>query len=843
MAKRTVALIALAALGISAGGVATTAVAADPPVDIDIIAINDFHGRIEQGPAPTPPATTSQAGAAVLGGMVDSYRTANPNTTFVAAGDLIGASTFTSFIQKDQPTIDALNAIGLSTSSFGNHEFDLGQADVDDRILPAANWLYTASNLYEADGVTPAYPGYSLQDFQGVKVGFIGAITEELPALVSPAGIADLVVGDVVDSVNRVAADLTDGTGDQADVVILLIHEGATSTDIGSVTDNSVFGQIVKGVDVDGIVSGHTHLPYDHEVPIGPDNQVGPVISTGQYGERYGHMNLQVDPVTKDIVLFDAEVLDLWQKFGPDPDIVPIVTQATAVAAQLGGQPVGNITADFNRAVIAAGTENRGGESTIGNFVADVQLWAGQDWASLDPNRRTPVLALMNPGGLRTDLKFALNPTQPGDAQGLVTYAEAALVQPFANTLVVENLTGEQIRQALEQQWQPAGASRPFLKLGVSEGLTYTFNPTAPAGSRIQNIVLNGAALDLGAVYPVLVNSFLAAGGDNFGALSGTQKEDTGRVDLQSMVDWFKKFGTASPDLAQRSIGVQLSPADSDGYSSGDQVTLTLSSLLMSNGGPAGATVVVSANGQQLATAPVDPTLTPATPQDEAGKATVVVTLPSTAAGTLVLNVAVPAAGTSIDVPITVTQQAITNVTPPAISGQLKVNRTLTASGGTWSVADPQLAYQWNRNGTPIEGASASTYVLKGADAGASITVTVTASKDGYGNGTATSAAKVVAKAESDTDSSLNRILVGSQGTVRITVDVDGQFGIEPTGEVKIYDGSKVIATATLAAGADGRVTITLPKFDRGVHLVSAKFMGNGQLSPSSSFPSILLVW
>ncbi len=59
--------------------------------------------------------------------MVDFYRAANPNTTFVAAGDLIGASTFTSFIQQDKPTIDALNAIGLSTSSFGNHEFDLGQ--------------------------------------------------------------------------------------------------------------------------------------------------------------------------------------------------------------------------------------------------------------------------------------------------------------------------------------------------------------------------------------------------------------------------------------------------------------------------------------------------------------------------------------------------------------------------------------------------------------------------------------------------------------------------------------------------------------------------------------------
>src|SRR5690606_16092290 len=108
--SRLVAPLTLAALVLSGVGLSTaSANAAATPVDIDIVAINDFHGRIEEGPAPSAPATTSQAGAAVLSTMVQSYRSANPNTSFVAAGDLIGASTFTSFIQQDQPTIDALN--------------------------------------------------------------------------------------------------------------------------------------------------------------------------------------------------------------------------------------------------------------------------------------------------------------------------------------------------------------------------------------------------------------------------------------------------------------------------------------------------------------------------------------------------------------------------------------------------------------------------------------------------------------------------------------------------------------------------------------------------------------
>jgi 5'-nucleotidase len=837
-----VAPIALLALAASSVGL-SSASAAGTPVDIDIVAINDFHGRIEEGPAPGTGQTTSQSGAAVLSTMVQSYRNANPNTTFVAAGDLIGASTFTSFIQQDQPTIDALNAIGLDTSSFGNHEFDQGRTDVDTRIEPATNWNYTASNLYNASNGSPAYPGYYLREFDGVKVGFIGAVTEELPSLVSPAGIESLVVGGVVESVNRVAGDLTDDdpTNGDADVLVLLIHEGAVSTAVGSVTDDSAFGQIVKGVDVDAIVSAHTHLPYDHEVPIGPDAQVGPVISTGQYGERFGHLNLQVDPETKEIVLFDAEVLDLWRKFAPDPVVAQIVTDAVAVAQVKGSVPLGEITADFNRAIVAAGTENRGGESTLGNFVADVQLWAGQQWASEDETRRVPVLSFMNPGGLRADLKYAVDATHSGDADGLVTYQEAAVVQPFANTLVLEDLTGDQVRQALEQQWQPTGSSRPFLKLGIAGGLEYTFDAAAPVGSRVSNITIDGVPLDPAMVYPVVLNSFLAAGGDNFPALSGASQQDTGLSDLQGMVDYLAANPELSPDLAQRSIGVQLSPPDSDGYSSGDQVTLTLSSLLMSNGGPADATVEVFSGGALLGSSAIDPTLTPATPLDESGKATVAVTLPATAAGTLVLTVAVPAAETSIDVPIPVTQQAITNLTPPVISGQARVGRTLTASDGTWSVLSPTLAYQWNRDGVPIPDATGASYVGTGADAGADLTVTVTASKEGNGDGTATSAATSIPKADSDTTARLSHIFVSSNGTVTVRVDVDGQYGIPATGEVTVYDGRSQIATATL--GADGKVTLTLPKFSRGIHLISVRYAGNDQLRGSTSFPRVLLVY
>ena len=403
----------------------------------------------------------------------------------------------------------------------------------------------------------PALAPAWVKELDGVRVGFVGAVTEDLDSLVSPEGIADLEVRSIVDSVNAVADDLRDGdsSNGEADVVILLVHEGASSVELSSITPDSPLGEIVYGVDedVDAIVSAHTHLAYNHVI----DGR--PVVSAGQYGENLGLMNLQVDPKTKDLISITNEIKPLTAAGQPlypaVPEVADIVAKAKAEADVLGAVKVGDITADFNRARQTNGSENRGGESTIGNFVADVQKWStGAD------------IALMNPGGIRANLTYASS--NASDPNGNVTYREAATVQPFANTLVTLTLTGVQLKGVLEEQWQPAGSARPFLKLGVSEGLVYTYDPAAAQGSRVTSITLNGTAIDPAANYTVAANSFLAAGGDNFFTFKeGTGKRDTGKIDLQSMVDWFDANKTATPDLAQRAVGVSVSAPDADGYS------------------------------------------------------------------------------------------------------------------------------------------------------------------------------------------------------------------------------------------------------------------------------------
>ncbi len=729
--RGVVASAVVLAVGVSAFA-APPAVAVDPaPVSIDVLTTNDFHGRLE--------SNFAVAGAAVLGGLVNSFEAKNPNTLLVGAGDLIGASTFTSFIQDDEPTIDALNEIGLDTSALGNHEFDRGRNDLDNRVIPAAAWDYLSANLYEKGTTTPAYDEYWLREFDGVRIGFIGAITEDLPSLVNPAGIATLDVGPVVPAVNRVADKLSDGNdgNGEADVLIMLVHEGAATTNISSATDDSVFGRLVTGVNanIDAIVSAHTHLPYNHQIPIAGTDRVRPVISAGQYGEQYGAMNLQVDPTSKELLSITSAVKPLAGAFLPDPEVAAIVADAVAVAKVRGSVKVGDITADFNRARQSAGTENRGGESTIGNFVADVQLWATQS-ASAE-------IALMNPGGLRANLQYAAKATTPGDAAGLVTFSEAADVQPFANTLVAMDLTSEQLKAVLEEQWQPAGASRPFLKLGLSESLTYTYDPTAAAGSHITAMYVNGALVQPGGSYRVTVNSFLAGGGDNFFTLaSGTNRADTGKIDLQSMVDYFVAFPVNSPPLEQRAVGVDLPEG---GLVRGETTTIDLSSLLFSAGEANAGTAVVTLGDAVLGSAPLNPAIVDTT--DEVGRTTVTVEIPADVTGPQVLTVSVPETGTSVDVPVVILEP-ITVVTAPKVGGNVTAGFTVHAVATEFDVSGASLSYQWNRDGVAIDGATSLRYLLVAADAGTEVSVTVTASADGYGDRSATSEAKLVKAAK-----------------------------------------------------------------------------------------------
>ncbi|MBU2663416.1 ExeM/NucH family extracellular endonuclease [Actinoplanes bogorensis] len=521
---------------------------ASGPVDLQLLSINDFHGRLEQPSA-------GNGGAAQLVGMVNELRKANPNTAWISAGDNIGASTFISAIDNDNPTLDVLNSGKLAVSAVGNHEFDKGLADLQGRVEDRADFPYLAANVYK-DGER-VLPGYSVQTLGGIKVGYIGVVTEQTASLVSPDGIAGVEFRDPVAEANTLATQLSDGNeaNGEADVLVLLAHEGAATENISSAAAlqaDPVFGDFTRvSADIDAIFSGHTHQPYAFQVPVPGTDRTRPVIQAEDYGLRLGKAVLTVDPATKTVTASTAELLNVTGA-PSDAAVADIVAKAKVTADELGKQPLGKITADIKRAYSAAGAEDRGAESVLGNFIADVQL----DQTSA-AGRGGAQIAFMNPGGLRNDLLFGTD--------GTVTYANAFAVQPFANDVVTQTLTGAQIKQVLEEQWQPEGASRPVLHLGSSKGLTYSYDVSQPRGSKIiaSTLKLNGTVLSPTGTYRVTSNSFLAAGGDNFTTLGlGTNRITTGDNDLTMLVNYFAANTPITADPAPRSTPGTATPAD-----------------------------------------------------------------------------------------------------------------------------------------------------------------------------------------------------------------------------------------------------------------------------------------
>ncbi|MDQ0093377.1 bifunctional metallophosphatase/5'-nucleotidase [Paeniglutamicibacter psychrophenolicus] len=522
-----------------------------PSTTIELVGINDFHGRIE--------ANGAEAGAAVLAGAVKDYKSKNRNTLFVSAGDNIGASTFTSFSQQDDPTIDALKAAGLDASAVGNHEFDRGFDDLLNRVIPrygngdaAAGADYVlGANVYLKGTKTTALKEYTLKKLNGVTVGLIGTVTDQTSSLVTPAGISGLDFGDQVEAANRVAAQLSDGdkSNGEADVLVLLTHEGSSSSNCASIgTEDTAYGDLVREAsgEIDAIISGHTHIGYSCAYPVEgwAKGLERPVLQAHQYGTTLDTLKITVAKKHKQVTGLEGGLISLTTiasdgttvpRFEAVPEVAKIVEAASRQAEVVGAQKIGNISAS----ILRGGTNgsDRGVESSLGNLVADMHLWAtsNENFGGVPAQ-----IAFMNPGGLRADLLYGTD--------GTVTYKDAASVQPFGNTLFTMDLTGAQIKSVLEEQWQPDGASRPKLHLGISEGFSYTYNPNAARGEHITSMDYQGEPIDNDAVFRIVTNSFLATGGDNFFTFAqGTNVADSGQIDLVAGIEYFQAHPMVDP--------------------------------------------------------------------------------------------------------------------------------------------------------------------------------------------------------------------------------------------------------------------------------------------------------
>lgn len=633
-----------------------TSVPASTTTTINLLNVNDFHGRIDTG-VTVPFAST-----------VTTLKGEYPDSSlFLGAGDLIGASLFNSSIQDDQPTIDVLNALDLKASAVGNHEFDKGFSTLTDKVISKdggrnAKWDYLGANVYDRKTGKAALDEYSIQDVNGVKVGVIGAVTQETPTLVAPAGVENLTFGDPVEAVNRVAKQLTDGNPDngEADVIVAEYHEGAPANEDDETAkptldeqkaSSPVFKHIVDDTDakVDVIFTAHTHMKYSYTDPA---RNGRPIIQTGSYAANVGQVVLDYDKTTDKVSYvksgnvavegapdgttaadYDKQLADA-DKTGVVATVKDIVDAAVKTGAEKGNEKVGAVAADITTAFKDGKRDDRASESTLGNLVADSLL------ASLsDKDRGGAEIGVVNPGGLRAELcRTGANAACPLAADGSITYAQANAVLPFLNNLWTTTLTGAQFREALEQQWQTTAdgstPSRPYLQLGLSHNVSYTYDPDAPQGRHITSVTINGKPLDPNKEYRIGSFSFLLQGGDNFRVFAqGKDTKDSGLVDRDAWIDYIKSESAKAPITPRydrRSVAVTGVPTTS--VKAGDSFTLKFSKLtLTSLGVPAETKLTATIDGQSVGEANVangdTAELTVTVPKDaKAGDATLTVT-------------------------------------------------------------------------------------------------------------------------------------------------------------------------------------------------------------------------
>ncbi len=522
-------------------------------VDLQILALNDFHGNLlSPGNLTVPGGTPTPAGGVdVLATMIRNERATNPNSVFVSAGDLIGASPLISALFHDEPTIEAMNLLDLDFNAVGNHEFDDGAAELqrmqdggchpvdgcqDGDGFDGADFQFLAANVTnEASGDT-IFPPYGIVRFEhGVRVAFIGMTLEGTPGIVTPSGVEGLAFHDEADTVNA----LVDRLSPQADLIVVLVHEGGSPSAPDFNSCPGVSGPIVDIVnrtsdEVDLFITGHTHAAYNCVI----DGR--PVTSSLSFGRLFTDIDITYDHARKQIVSVSIENIPVLRvpSVPPAVDVVALVAEYDTLSAPLRNRVIGSISADLVRA------QNAAGESPLGDVIADSQLAA-----TSAPAFGGAVAAFMNPGGIRTDL--LAGQISGGEQPGQVTYGEAFSVQPFGNSLVTMTLTGAQIDLALEQQFNnPAAPARRMLQ--VSHGFAYTWSLSAPVGSKVSNITINGVPVDPNGTYRITVNSFLADGGDNFFALrSGTERLG-GAQDIDAQAAYLAANAPVAPPTLDR---------------------------------------------------------------------------------------------------------------------------------------------------------------------------------------------------------------------------------------------------------------------------------------------------
>ncbi|TWT25880.1 bifunctional UDP-sugar hydrolase/5'-nucleotidase [Planomicrobium sp. CPCC 101110] len=524
-------VVAASALGIQA---AVPANAAEGDFDLTIMHTNDTHANLDM--------------VAQRVTLVNQIRAQHPNNLLLDAGDVFSGTLYFNAFQG-QADLDFMNLMKYDAMTFGNHEFDLGASAEGHAALGefigGADFPFVSANVNVADDKDLApldnntyakefsngeiYNGI-IKEIAGEEVGIFGLTTEETRAISSPGAVE--FTNYIAAAKEAVAAFEAAGVNK----IIALTHIGFDDSE--AYDNDQLLAAAVAGIDV--IVGGHTHTKIADPVVNNTHGEPTLIVQAEQYNKFLGQLDVTFNEagvitnhagtlhdVTK--AASDAKALEMLKPYADEIDAIK--NQSTGAVAKV----------FLNGERGEAGVRNA--ETNLGNLITDGMLATAK---TIDPET---AIALQNGGGIRSSIN-----------EGDITVGEVLTVMPFGNALAIMELTGTELKAALEHSVKDyPKESGGFLHVA---GLKFTFDPGAPAGSRVTEVQVekNGKYKKLKEkdTYKVATNTFTAKGGDGYTSFAAAYEDgrvsEPGNVDWEMFINYIKTLEEVNPKTENRIV-------------------------------------------------------------------------------------------------------------------------------------------------------------------------------------------------------------------------------------------------------------------------------------------------
>mgnify|MGYP006287184387 CR=1 FL=1 len=472
-------------------------------LDISVLFTNDTHGRVEEG-------AYAGMGFAKVSTIVNDYQSKKDDVLLLDSGDTFHGQNIVN-LSEGESIVKILNHMGYDALTVGNHDFNYGQERLKE-LNEMTDFPILGANLDPQ-----LVDDYVIKDIDGFKVGIFGLATPETTYKTHPKNVEGLEFLNPV----QIAKDMVDELKDQTDMIIVLSHLGMSE---GSEYTSIDVAEEVEGIDL--IVDGHSH----HALEEGKMVNDVLIVQAGEYDKNVGVVDIAISDNKISEMKASLVTKEDAENIAKDQKILDLIAEIEKQNEEITSEVVGKTAVELN-----GERENvRTGETNLGSLIGDAML------SAVDAE-----VAITNGGGIRSSID-----------KGEITRGEIISVLPFGNTVVVKNIKGSELLNAVEHGLSEYPAHEGLFPQVA--GISFVFAKDRPAGERVLEIKVNGKSLDYDKNYKVATNDFMAAGGDGYTMFEDTETHQEAGGLEEVLMKYIKENGTVFPEVKGRIIPVKV---------------------------------------------------------------------------------------------------------------------------------------------------------------------------------------------------------------------------------------------------------------------------------------------